>query len=87
MCPQWAVSISKELHTMLTSRKLCTFLCIALGIFSSIIAYGTEYGDAIWSQAAVVESFHGKPRVFVPTDIGNEPDDQMSLARFLVVFK
>ena len=31
---------------MLTSRKLCTFLCIALGIFSSIIAYGTEYGDA-----------------------------------------
>ena len=69
---------------MLTSRKLCTFLCIALGIFSSIIAYGTEYGDAIRSQAAVVESFHGKPRVFVPTDIGNEPDDQMSLTRFLL---
>ena len=69
---------------MLTSRKLCTFLCIALGIFSSIISYGTEYADAIRNQAAVVESFHGKPRVLVPTDIGNEPDDQMSLTRFLL---
>jgi hypothetical protein len=26
----------------------------------------------------------GKPRVLVLTDIGNEPDDQMSLTRFLV---
>ena len=69
---------------MLTSRKLCTFLCVALGIFSSIISYGTEYGDAIRNQAAVVDSFHGKPRVLVLTDIGNEPDDQMSLTRFLL---
>ena len=69
---------------MLTSRKLCTFLCIALGIFSSIISYGTEYADALRNQAAVVDSFHGKPRVLVLTDIGNEPDDQMSLTRFLL---
>jgi len=27
---------------------------------------------------------HGKPRLFVLTDIGNEPDDQMSLVRLLV---
>jgi cellulose-binding protein len=44
----------------------------------------TEYGDAIRNQAAVVDSFHGKPRVLVLTDIGNEPDDQMSLTRFLL---
>ena len=69
---------------MLTSRKLCAFLCVALCIFSSIISYGTEYGDAIRNQAAVVDSFHGKPRVLVLTDIGNEPDDQMSLTRFLL---
>ena len=69
---------------MLTSRKLCTFLCIALGIFSSIISYGTEYADALRNQVAVVDSFHGKPRVLVLTDIGNEPDDQMSLTRFLL---
>lgn len=28
--------------------------------------------------------FHGKPRVVVITDIGNEPDDQMSLVRLLL---
>src|SRR5690349_1059874 len=31
-----------------------------------------------------VDKFDGKPRVFVLTDIGNEPDDQMSLVRLLV---
>jgi Protein of unknown function (DUF1593) len=38
----------------------------------------------IESQASLVETFQGKPRVFVLTDIGNEPDDQMSLTRFLL---
>jgi hypothetical protein len=38
----------------------------------------------IESQASQVETFQGKPRVFVLTDIGNEPDDQMSLTRFLL---
>jgi len=31
-----------------------------------------------------IDSFTGKPRVVVLTDIGNEPDDQMSLVRLLV---
>jgi hypothetical protein len=31
-----------------------------------------------------LDKFEGKPRVFVLTDIGNEPDDQMSLVRLLV---
>ena len=39
---------------------------------------------SIESQASLVETFQGKPRVFVLTDIGNEPDDQMSLTRFLL---
>ena len=38
----------------------------------------------IESQASLVDTFQGKPRVFVLTDIGNEPDDQMSLVRLLV---
>jgi Protein of unknown function (DUF1593) len=38
----------------------------------------------IESQASLVDTFQGKPRVFVLTDIGNEPDDQMSLTRFLL---
>ena len=31
-----------------------------------------------------VETFTGRPRVIVLSDIGNEPDDQMSLVRFLL---
>jgi hypothetical protein len=31
-----------------------------------------------------IDEFEGKPRLFVFTDIGNEPDDQMSLVRLLV---
>jgi len=31
-----------------------------------------------------VDDFHGRPRVIVISDIGNEPDDQMSLVRFLL---
>src|SRR5438445_10080110 len=31
-----------------------------------------------------VDGFSGKPRVIVISDIGNEPDDQMSLVRLLV---
>src|ERR1700755_1987762 len=31
-----------------------------------------------------VDDFTGKPRVVIISDIGNEPDDQMSLVRFLL---
>src|ERR1700744_2269162 len=31
-----------------------------------------------------VDNFTGKPRVVVISDIGNEPDDQMSFVRFLL---
>ena len=31
-----------------------------------------------------VDEFKGKPRVIVISDIGNEPDDQMSLVRLLL---
>ncbi len=34
--------------------------------------------------AGTLDESGGKPRVFVLSDIGNEPDDQMSLTRFLV---
>ncbi len=40
-----------------------------------------------WGQAASpthVDDFTGKPRVVVISDIGNEPDDQMSLVRLLM---
>ena len=31
-----------------------------------------------------LDPFEGKPRLFVLTDIGNEPDDQMSFVRLLL---
>ena len=31
-----------------------------------------------------MDDFSGKPRVVVISDIGNEPDDQMSFVRFLL---
>lgn len=34
--------------------------------------------------ATHIDSFAGRPRVIVISDIGNEPDDQMSLVRFLL---
>ena len=40
--------------------------------------------DALRSRASLIESFQGKPRLFVLSDIGNEPDDQMSLTRLLL---
>ncbi|SJL18745.1 uncharacterized protein ARMOST_22345 [Armillaria ostoyae] len=36
------------------------------------------------TNISVLESFTTKPRVFVLTDIANEPDDEMSLTRFLL---
>ena len=41
-------------------------------------------GSAIDPLAARVDPYVEKPRVVVMTDIANEPDDQMSMVRFLV---
>jgi hypothetical protein len=49
----------------------------------SLNSYPTKQ-EALRSRASLVESFQGKPRLFVLTDIGNEPDDQMSLTRLLL---
>jgi hypothetical protein len=54
-------------------------------IFSSGPTVGAgEPTAALERQARYAETFQGKSRVFVLTDIGNEPDDQMSLTRFLL---
>jgi len=46
-------------------------------------SYATKE-EALRSRASLVETFQGNPRLFVLTDIGNEPDDQMSLTRLLL---
>src|SRR5262245_58724857 len=44
----------------------------------------TEYATAQLPQPGHVDEFVGKPRVIVLTDMGNEPDDQMSFVRLLL---
>ena len=41
-------------------------------------------GVAQTASATHVDDFVGHPRVIVISDIGNEPDDQMSLVRLLL---
>ncbi len=47
-----------------------------------VIATGTLAGQTL--PPTHVDEFKGKPRVVVISDIGNEPDDQMSLVRLLL---
>jgi hypothetical protein len=44
----------------------------------------TATAGSLSDSPGAVDDFTGKPRVFVLTDIGNEPDDQMSLVRLLL---
>ena len=60
---------------------------IAKGVVLALagITATTAWAETAVSQmAAQVLPAQEKPRVFVLTDIGNEPDDQMSLTRFLL---
>ena len=41
-------------------------------------------GTAVDPVAARIDAYVERPRVIVMTDIANEPDDQMSMVRFLV---
>ena len=69
---------------MCTAIKLCAYLCVAAAFISEFSASADETISSLENQASHLDSFQGKPRVFVLTDIGNEPDDQMSLTRFLL---
>ena len=57
-------------------------------IFAILLAGLTLASVSLLSAAANdstrVDDFTGRPRVIVISDIGNEPDDQMSFVRFLM---
>jgi Protein of unknown function (DUF1593) len=55
-------------------------LAAALSLVSSLNAHAAEQPGA----ASQPDPFVARPRVIVMTDIANEPDDQMSLVRFLL---
>ena len=61
-------------------QAVLTACCVALA--GPLAGFqGTPAGPP---QSRFVDPFAARPRVVVMTDIANEPDDQMSLVRFLV---
>ena len=56
---------------------------VAVGLACLVLIAGEVLvGEPI--PASHVDDFAGKPRVIVISDIGNEPDDQMSFVRLLL---
>jgi Protein of unknown function (DUF1593) len=68
--------IRKGSPTMSFVRNVAVLAGFALAAASPLIAQGLP--------PAHVDDFTGKPRVVIISDIGNEPDDQMSFVRLLM---
>jgi hypothetical protein len=69
---------------MFNGVKSSAYWCLPAVVPSAFGQSAEEAKTNPGSEASRVEAFQGKPRVFVLSDIGNEPDDQMSLMRFLL---
>jgi len=64
---------------MNTKMRILSF-ALTIGLLFA----NAEYSAAQLLQPGNVDDFAGKPRVVVLTDMGNEPDDQMSFIRLLL---
>lgn len=54
------------------------------GVLAFGLALASMPATAAATWPGAIDTFTGKPRIIVLSDIGNEPDDQMSLVRLLV---
>ena len=62
-------------------RSIATQLVLS----AVLIACSLPVSDGVFAQPSPpVERYEGNTRLFVLSDIGNEPDDQMSLVRLLL---
>jgi hypothetical protein len=59
-------------------------VCWGVAVVLVGVCFGVSFLRAQGRDAARVDDFAGKPRLIVISDIGNEPDDQMSLVRLLL---
>src|SRR5215470_3336602 len=59
---------------------MAPLILIAIGLLLAVATSATTQS----LQPGYVDDFVGKPRVVVLSDIGNEPDDQMSFVRLLL---
>jgi hypothetical protein len=64
-------------------RALLIGACL-IAASNAVHLSGRQAAPAADALASRVDPYVGKPRVLVMTDIANEPDDQMSMVRFLV---
>jgi hypothetical protein len=53
-------------------------------VLAAVLAVDSSTAQASMSAVTPVDTFLGKPRVVILSDIGNEPDDQMSFVRLLL---
>lgn len=65
-----------------TNRKTKLTSCLILTVVGLFTLTAGAYAQAL--QPSYVDDFVGKPRVVVLSDMGNEPDDQMSFVRLLL---
>jgi hypothetical protein len=63
------------------TKKWCSIIATAALASAQLVAQGPPQVDPL---AARVDPYSSKPRIIVLSDIANEPDDQMSMVRFLV---
>src|SRR3954471_20404971 len=59
-------------------------LRLPAAFLASLLFTSSAFAATLSESAAGVDDFAGKPRLVVLTDIGNEPDDQMSMVRLLL---
>jgi len=63
-------------------RQLRQSRIAAILMASFLLRSGAAHGQQ--SAPEALDRYLGHPRAFVISDIGNEPDDQMSFVRFLL---
>src|SRR3954451_5353793 len=66
------------MHTMYVLACRCS------GLVAILVATAIAAAQPALRPAQPVDTFSGHPRVVILSDIGNEPDDQMSFVRLLL---
>ncbi|HEY3706677.1 MAG TPA: nucleoside hydrolase-like domain-containing protein [Terracidiphilus sp.] len=68
----------------LRRRKITRMLSVSLLLLAGQAIFSPALIAQMPAAPQLVDTFTGKPRVAIISDIGNEPDDQMSLVRLLL---
>jgi hypothetical protein len=77
-----------RVQDLLRTVKAMKFARICITAWWLLVPIGQQLNPAVLSAQAIsvppADSFSGKPRVVIISDMGNEPDDQMSFVRLLL---